>query len=94
MGQFENLSLTIRTIHDVKEFVEVSELEKIIWQSDDPVPVAHTVTSVDNGGMVIGAFLDDKIIGFQYSFADFDGINTYLYSYLLGVSRISHQWNW
>ncbi len=85
MGQLEIPSFTIRPIHDVKELAEVSELEKVIWQSDDPVPVAHAITSVDNGGMVIGAFLGDKIIGFQYSFAGFNGINTYLCSYLLGV---------
>lgn len=80
-----HLSLTIRPINDMNELSKVCELEKVIWRSDDPVPVAHAITSVQNGGMVIGAYIEDQLIGFQYSFAGFNGKKTYLCSYLLGI---------
>lgn len=85
MDQEETMSLTIRPITELMELSEVCVLEKEIWQSDDPVPLAHALTSVENGGMVIGAYIEDQLIGFQYSFAGFNGKESYLCSYLLGV---------
>jgi predicted GNAT superfamily acetyltransferase len=63
----------------------VRDLECLVWASDDPVPVHQTITVVKHGGMVLGAFEGDRLIGFQYSFAGFDGKKTYLCSHALGI---------
>lgn len=85
MAKTGNASLTIQLIESIDELSNVCDLEKIIWESDDPVPVSHTITAVKNGGMVLGAYIEDQLIGFQYSFAGFDGKKAYLCSHSLGV---------
>lgn len=77
--------LSIRLIDSIGELTEVRDLEKLIWGDDDPVPVSHAVTAVKNGGMVLGAYIGDQLIGFQYSFAGFNGQKTYLCSHTLGI---------
>ncbi|MGG1664352.1 GNAT family N-acetyltransferase [Brevibacillus sp. NRS-1366] len=78
-------SLTIRQLNTYEELLAVKELEEIIWANDDPVPVHQTMTAVKHGGMVIGAFVGERLIGFQYSFAGFDGVKTYLCSHTMGI---------
>ncbi|MFY0545986.1 GNAT family N-acetyltransferase [Brevibacillus sp. H7] len=63
----------------------VRELEKLVWGSEESVPVEQTITAVKHGGMVLGAFLGERLIGFQYSFAGYDGKKTYLCSHSLGI---------
>ncbi|WP_245552857.1 hypothetical protein [Brevibacillus massiliensis] len=69
----EKHSFTIRSLHTAEELGMVRDLECLVWASDDPVPVHQTITVVKHGGMVLGAFEGDRLIGFQYSFAGFDG---------------------
>lgn len=85
MAKTGNASLTIRLIESIDELSHVCDLEKIIWESDDPVPVSLMITTVKNGGIVLGALIEDQLIGFQYSFAGFDGKKAYLCSHTLGV---------
>lgn len=79
----ENISL--RTITSPEELALVTNLERIVWADDDPVPVNHYVAVVKNGGLVIGAFLNEKLIGFQYSFPGFNGSSVYLCSHSMGI---------
>ncbi|MBM7704403.1 GNAT family N-acetyltransferase [Metabacillus iocasae] len=78
-------SLVIRSLHTVEELEQVYELESLIWSPEDAVPVNQTITTVKNGGFLLGAYLTDKLIGFQYSFPGFDGENLYLCSHSLGL---------
>ncbi|WP_134703388.1 GNAT family N-acetyltransferase [Ammoniphilus sp. YIM 78166] len=77
--------ISIRTIHTVEELGLVRDLENLIWAGDDAVPVHQTLTAVKNGGMVIGAFLSEQLIGFQYSFPGFNGKEAYLCSHSMGI---------
>jgi len=79
------LNIAIRNIENVKELMEVKALESIIWTMDDPVPVHHMAAVIKSGGLVLGAFLNERLIGFQYSFAGFDGEKIYLHSHNLGI---------
>ncbi|MFC7394783.1 GNAT family N-acetyltransferase [Scopulibacillus cellulosilyticus] len=78
-------NLIIRSIESVQELEEVRQLESLIWSELESYPVSQTITAVKNGGMVIGAFLENQLIGFQYSFAGFDGHKPYLCSQTLGI---------
>lgn len=75
----------IRDLQLVTELEKVRELEALIWSLEDSVPVNQTVAAVKNGGFVLGAFLHEKLIGFQYSFPGFDGKKAYLCSHSLGI---------
>ncbi|MFM1654192.1 GNAT family N-acetyltransferase [Brevibacillus sp. B_LB10_24] len=81
----EKNSFTIRSLHTAEELGMVRDLECLVWESDDPVPVHQTMTVVKHGGMVLGAFDAERLIGFQYSFAGFDGKKPYLCSHTLGI---------
>jgi predicted GNAT superfamily acetyltransferase len=78
-------SITIRMLHTAEELTAVRDLESLVWADEDPVPVNHSITVVKNGGMVIGAFSGEQLIGFQYSFPGFDGSNVYLCSHSMGI---------
>ncbi|MDZ5471275.1 GNAT family N-acetyltransferase [Bacillus sp. 31A1R] len=77
--------ITIRTITDINELSLVRQLEGLVWSEDDTVPVSHMVAVLKNGGLVLGAFHEEKLIGFQYSFPGFDGEKVFLCSHSLGI---------
>lgn len=79
------MNITIRSIEDVKDLMEVKALESIIWSNDDPVPIHHMAAVIGSGGLVIGAYFNEKLIGFQYSFSGYDGKKAYLHSHNLGI---------
>ncbi|RXI96488.1 GNAT family N-acetyltransferase [Anaerobacillus alkaliphilus] len=78
-------SLVIRNLVTIADLEVVRKLEALIWSLEDSVPVNQTVAAVKNGGLVIGAFLTDKLVGFQYSFPGYDGEKIYLCSHSLGI---------
>ncbi|MGE7546247.1 GNAT family N-acetyltransferase [Sporosarcina newyorkensis] len=81
----KNPTLTIRTIDSLEDLQKVHALESIVWSVEDTVPTSHTIATVKNGGLILGAFDEDRLIGFQYSFPGFDGKSIYLYSHSLGI---------
>jgi predicted GNAT superfamily acetyltransferase len=58
--------ITIQPIHDLEKMAEVEPVEQAIWGIPDiEVTCTHTLHAlVDNGGSLIGAYDDDKLIGF------------------------------
>ncbi|WP_301109887.1 GNAT family N-acetyltransferase [Sporosarcina sp.] len=77
--------LTIRMIEELDDLQKVQALESIVWSIEDTVPLSHTIATVKNGGLILGAFDQDQLVGFQYSFPGFDGQSVYLYSHSLGI---------
>ncbi|WP_042146817.1 GNAT family N-acetyltransferase [Paucisalibacillus sp. EB02] len=78
------MGIEIREITTLVELEEMQKVEHAIW-GDMPTPIHQTYTAYYNGGVMIGAFLDGRMIGFQYSFPGFNGKNPYLVSHTLGV---------
>ncbi|WP_299737170.1 GNAT family N-acetyltransferase [uncultured Rossellomorea sp.] len=78
-------SLKIRTLHSVEDLEDVRRLESLVWSFEDSVPVNQSVAVVKNGGFILGAYYQEKLIGFQYSFPGFDGKKVYLVSHSLGI---------
>ena len=77
-------SIEIRVLTSLKEMHEVEELEEHIWGSPT-TPVHQTHTAVKNGGIVLGAYDGDKLVGFQYSFPGYKNGQVYLCSHMLGI---------
>jgi predicted GNAT superfamily acetyltransferase len=78
------VEVEIREITTIEELVQMQKVEQAVW-GDTPTPVHQTYTAYHNGGVIIGAFLKETLIGFQYSFAGFDGKKAYLVSHSLGI---------
>ncbi|WRP04686.1 GNAT family N-acetyltransferase [Rossellomorea aquimaris] len=78
-------SLKIRTLHSIEDLDAVRRLESLVWSFEDSVPVNQSVAVVKNGGFILGAYYQEKLIGFQYSFPGFDGKKAYLVSHSLGI---------
>lgn len=82
--------ITYRDLTTLEAFAAVVELERQIWGPgyDDVVPVPILAVTVQRGGILIGAFDDDRMIGFVYSLP---GINVHgdrkptQWSHMLGV---------
>lgn len=79
--------ITIRSLHFIEELEEVRKLESSIWGENDSIPTHQTLTAIKNGGLVLGAYDDQKLVGFQYSFPGYDGNSVYLCSHMLGIDH-------
>ncbi|MDV6378022.1 GNAT family N-acetyltransferase [Sporosarcina sp. GW1-11] len=78
--------IDIRKVTAIEEILEMQKLEKRVWGME-PIPVHQTVTAVKNGGLVIGAFIGKRMIGFSYSFPGFAEGQSYLCSHMLAVDQ-------
>ncbi|MCB0102731.1 MAG: GNAT family N-acetyltransferase [Anaerolineales bacterium] len=60
----------IRLIETPDELHEVEELQRLVWPGSetDIVPMHMMITVAHNGGLVLGAFEEEKLIGFVYGF--------------------------
>lgn len=76
--------LQIKRLRTIRELNEAAALERRIWGLP-PIPVHQTYTAANNGGIVLGAYLDGEPVGFLYSFAGFRDGTPYLYSHMLGI---------
>ncbi|ARF16525.1 GNAT family N-acetyltransferase [Sporosarcina ureae] len=78
--------ITVRKVTAIEDIHAVQELEKRIWGME-PIPVHQTITAVKNGGLIVGAFLENRLIGYSYSFAGYSEEKVYLCSHMLAVDE-------
>ncbi|HEV8354481.1 MAG TPA: GNAT family N-acetyltransferase [bacterium] len=79
--------LTIRPIDDVAGLTAVEHLQRAVWTMPDldVVPLHHLRAAVSAGGLVLGAFAGDDLVGFSYAFAGARNGTPLLYSHMTGV---------
>ena len=79
--------LTYRDLTSLAEFASVVDLERQIWGPgyDDVVPVPILAVTAQRGGILIGAFDRDRMIGFVYSLAGIKDGKATQWSHMLGV---------
>jgi predicted GNAT superfamily acetyltransferase len=60
----------IRLLDTPEELRLVEELQRQVWPGSetDVVPIHVLITAVHNGGLVLGAFIEEQIIGFIFGF--------------------------
>ncbi|MDI2589803.1 GNAT family N-acetyltransferase [Psychrobacillus sp. NEAU-3TGS] len=76
--------ITMRVLKTVEEMQLVQQLEQTVWGME-AIPVHQTLTAVKNGGLIIGAFDEEKLVGFSYGFAGYQNNEAYLCSHMLGI---------
>jgi predicted GNAT superfamily acetyltransferase len=80
-------NLILRDIQTMPEFNALLELQQAIWgMSPGEAASPHTMKAiVHNGGVVIGAELDGRLVGFCFGFVAWRGENKILWSHMTGV---------
>jgi len=79
--------VTFRDLTTLADFAEVVELERQIWGTgyDDVVPLSILSISTFRGGVLIGAFDGDRMVGFVYSLPGLKHGKAMQWSHMLGV---------
>jgi predicted GNAT superfamily acetyltransferase len=80
-------TFSYRPLTTLDDYARVVELERVIWGPgyDDVVPVSILGISVLRGGILIGAFEGDRMVGFVYSLPAIKHGRTTQWSHMLGV---------
>lgn len=81
----------IKILETPEEMTAVEELQRQVWHGSetDVVPAHVFIAAVHNGGIVAGAYLDDRLIGFVFGFPGIektpDGPRPKHCSHMLGI---------
>ncbi len=82
---------TIKIIENMLEMHQAVEIQRLIWQENetDIIPAHLMNSAVHSGGLVIGAYAGQALVGFVFGFPGFystpDGPRLKHYSSILGV---------
>lgn len=80
--------IAYRDLTSLEDFRAVVDLEKVVWgysDAEDVVPVPILTVTVKRGGILVGAFDGDRMIGFVYSLAGIKDGKPTVWSHMLGV---------
>lgn len=81
----------IAILESIEDIRSVEQLQRQVWPGDDieVVPAHLLITAVQNGGLLIGAYEDDLLVGFTFGFPGLystpDGPRLKHCSHMLGV---------
>ncbi|MEF3273617.1 MAG: hypothetical protein K6356_04340 [Chloroflexus sp.] len=62
------MQITIRPVATFAEYQACYQLQQAVWGTEFSVPVNLLVTVQRNGGLVLGAFAGDELVGFVFGF--------------------------
>ncbi|KXG10273.1 hypothetical protein AT864_00864 [Anoxybacillus sp. P3H1B] len=80
------MNISLRKISTIEELKKMAQLEQHVWKAT-PTPLHQTLTVAKNGGIIIGAYVEEKLVGFVYSFPGYQGEEIYLCSHMLGIDE-------
>jgi predicted GNAT superfamily acetyltransferase len=81
----------IRLLESPEDMTLVEELQRAVWPGSetDVVPAHVFIAAIHNGGLTIGAFVDDELIGFVFGFPGIkflpDGPHPKHCSHMMGI---------
>ena len=81
----------IKIIDDIEEMQQVEQLQRLVWNEleTDIIPYILINSAVHNGGLLIGAYAEQDLVGFVFGFPGVystpDGPRLKHYSSMLGV---------
>jgi predicted GNAT superfamily acetyltransferase len=84
-------NFNIHLIEIPEEMRLVEELQRAVWPDSetDVVPLHMLITAVHNGGLVLGAFIEERMVGFVFGFPGIettpDGPRPKHCSHMLGI---------
>ncbi|MCE4612403.1 MAG: hypothetical protein F7C07_01030 [Desulfurococcales archaeon] len=84
------LEIVVKILERPEEFEEAVEVQKRAWGMDDyrDAAPAHLLRALSaNGGLVLGAFVGDRMVGVSYGWVVSTGSDSFFYSHATGVSE-------
>jgi predicted GNAT superfamily acetyltransferase len=84
-------NFNIRLIETPEEMRFIEQLQRDVWPDSetDVVPLHMLIAAVHNGGLALGAFIEEKMIGFVFGFPGFettpDGPRPKHCSHMMGI---------
>ncbi|MGN7469691.1 GNAT family N-acetyltransferase [Brevibacillus sp. SAFN-007a] len=78
------MAITLRKLTKTSEIEQLETMEGKIWDPSSVIPYHMTLTMHKFGGLFLGAFDGDDMIGFLYSFPGYTNGETHLCSHMLG----------
>jgi predicted GNAT superfamily acetyltransferase len=85
------MSTTIRLLETAEDMSAVEDLQREVWPGSetDVVPAHLLITAIHNGGLVLGAFMEDRMVGFVFGFPGLektpDGPRAKHCSHMMGI---------
>jgi predicted GNAT superfamily acetyltransferase len=66
--------ISIRVVDSIEDVEQVEDLQRVVWPGDDTevVPLHLLVTVAHNGGVLLGAFHGERLVGFVFGFLGTD----------------------
>lgn len=85
--QIDDRRFQIRDVETDAEYHAIEDIQKEAWGFDDldTVPAATLMATQHAGGVVLGAFDGDAMIGFAYGFAAYEQGRASIHSHMLAV---------
>ena len=79
--------VVVRDIRSTAELHTVEDLQREVWGIPDldVIPLTHLIAVQTAGGVLVGAFDDDELVGFVYGFAAIENGETTHHSHMLAV---------
>ncbi len=78
------MAITLKRLTEKADLQTLEMLEGAVWSEDSVIPLHMTLTLAKFGGLFLGAFDGDEMIGFLYSFPGFTDGEPHLCSHMLG----------
>jgi len=78
-------SFSLRQLKSVEDMRAVQKVEQMVWESS-PALINDTVATIRNGGIAIGAYIGEKMVGFIFAFPGYKNGMVYLHSHKMGVN--------
>lgn len=87
MSEETNKSIIIRDIRSITEMRAVEELQREVWGVPDLdiVPVGQLIAAVTAGGILLGAFDGETLVGFVYGFVGYEYEQISHHSHMLAI---------
>jgi predicted GNAT superfamily acetyltransferase len=86
------MTITVRELTNPEEFAKAEEVQKSAWGMSDIMvtPKEIMIAIQSNGGLVLGAFEYEKMVGMALTLVGYRVGKTFMYSHITGVSK-EHQ---
>jgi predicted GNAT superfamily acetyltransferase len=79
--------VVVRHCHGLEDLATCVEIQRTVWGSSDAdlTPLPLFVVGAETGGQVLGAFVEDRMVGFTFALAGFHGKTPFLHSHMTAV---------
>ncbi|WP_404406381.1 GNAT family N-acetyltransferase [Jeotgalibacillus malaysiensis] len=77
--------ITYKVIEELKEVQDVVRFQEEIWGIEAVTPLPQLIANSNNGGVLVGAFDQNELIGFCFGFPGYKNGKNYLISHMTGI---------